>query len=124
MAYQVHHFEKDKRIYASDFNEMDEQIRKNSDQISVDPARKTEYNLPQINDQIISDEDTWSSRKISNAISEMGGTGTGGGGGSTATGAEIDDQVTGYDTTWSSVKIKDYVDDNGGAQINDRSLNT
>lgn len=61
--------------------------------IWIDPTDNEVVNIPQINDETVSDVDTWSSAKISQEIGNSGG------------GAGIDDAVTGTETTWSSEKI-------------------
>lgn len=61
--------------------------------IWIDPTDNEVVNIPQINDEDVSDVDTWSSAKISQEIGNSGG------------GAGIDDAVTGTETTWSSEKI-------------------
>ena len=62
--------------------------------IWIDTSATDVINIPQINDSNVSAEDTWSSSKISSAISSM---------------TSIDDTTTSETSTWSSSKIAEAI---------------
>lgn len=77
-----------------------------STELWVDP-NGTDLSIPQINDDAVSSEDTWSSQKIQDELDAIKQTGSGGSSeGGSSSGANIDDDSVSSSTTYSSQKIE------------------